>query len=131
MKTSPNKLITIRANFGKADPEIEEDIESVTARLYKNERHIQDLTVTKKESLNWQVQHVFPIDSELGDYQAIVEVKIKDEESPIIKTENITLVRDLNLQLQSEITTPKVRTVTPDEYREVPLDIKQYLEKKK
>jgi len=129
MRTSPNKLITISANFGKADLELENDIESVTARLYKGDQHIQDLDVTKKNSLNWQIKHVFPISSELGEYQAVVEVKVKDQKDPIVQSENISLVRDINLQLQSQITIPKQPTVI-DKYNEVPEDIKKYLEDK-
>ena len=83
MKTNPNKLITIRANFADSDPALEEDIESITARLYKEDQHITDLPVIRVKPLDWKIHHVFPIESQLGEYQAIVEVKIKNQKDPL------------------------------------------------
>ena len=128
MKITPNKLLTIRTNFADGDPSLEKDIQSISARLYKGDEHITDLSVIRQEPLLWNIHYIFPIDSQMGEYQAIVEVKIKDQKEPIIQEETISLVRDVNLNLKTNIGKPQV--IINDEYQEVPSDIKSYLVKK-
>jgi len=129
MKITPNKLLTIRANFADGNPDLEKDIQSISARLYRGDEHITDLSVIRQKPLLWNIHHIFPIDSQMGEYQAIVEVKIKDQKEPIIQEETISLVRDINLNLKTNIgNEPQV--IINDEYQEVPSDIKSYLVKK-
>ncbi len=129
MKITPNKLLTIKANFAQGDPNLEKDIQSISARLYKEDEHITDLSVIRQEALQWNIHYIFPIDSEMGDYKAIVEVKIKDQKEPIVQEEMISLVRDIDLNLKTNIG-KKPLIIEDDEYEEVPEDIKSYLVKK-
>ncbi len=128
MKVLTNKLITIRANFADGDSELEKAVESISARLYKDDQHISDLSIVEQEPLIWNIHYIFPIDSQMGEYKAVVEVKIKDQKETIIQEETFSLVRDINLNLKTNIGKPQV--IINDEYQEVPSDIKSYLVKK-
>ncbi len=128
MKVLTNKLITIRANFADGDSELEKAVESISARLYKDDQHISDLSIVEQEPLIWNIHYIFPIDSQMGEYKAVVEVKIKDQKETIIQEETFSLVRDINLNLKTNIGKPQV--IIDDQYQEVPTDIKSYLVKK-
>jgi hypothetical protein len=131
MKVNPNKIVTIFASFSGATQELDKQVTDVSARLYKGDQHIKDLEAVKLGSpMSWTAQHIFPADSAIGDdYKVDFEVKIKDQKDSIIETQEIQLVRDLNLQSHVEI--KDIPLVVQDStFEEVPNDIKAYLEKK-
>lgn len=129
MKVNPNKLITIYASFSGATQELEKQVSDVSARLYKGDQHIKDLKPAKRDSpMSWEVDHIFPKDSPIGDdYKVDFEVKIKDQKDSIIETQELELVRDLNLQSHVEI---KDNPPSNAMYDEVPGDIRAYLDGK-
>lgn len=132
MKANPNKIITLFARFSGAVPELEQDIEDVSVRLYKGDQHIKDLEYQELASpLSWKANHIFPNDAPIGDdYKAIFEVKFKDQKDPITEVQNIELVRDVNLTSHVEIKDQPM-TLIDNQYEEIPNDIRAYLEKKK
>lgn len=129
MKVNPNKIITIYAQFSGATQELEKQVSDISARLYKGDQHIRDLEAVKTGSpMSWKAQHIFPKDSLIGDdYKVDFEVKIKDQKDSIIETQELELVRDLNLQSHVEI---KDNPPSNAMYDEVPGDIRAYLDGK-
>lgn len=131
MIVNPNKLITVFASFSGATQELALDVTDVTARLYKGKSHIKDLDAVELASpMSWKAQHIFPKDAAIGDdYKVDFEVKFKDQKDPIVESQPITLVRDLDLQSHVRIEDIPL-VVQDDTLDEVPSDIKAYLEKK-
>jgi len=130
MKTNPNKLITFVASFTDADPELSKDISHVTARLYRDDEHITDLAVKQLKPLQWTANYIFPKESEMGEYQTVFEVKIKDQKESLTQTQYIDLVRDVNLDVKMNIGKEIPQIIVDEQYDEIPTDIKKYLVKK-
>jgi hypothetical protein len=131
MIANPNKIVTIFASFSGVTQELSKDVTDVSARLYKGDQHIKDLEAVELASpMSWKAQHVFPKDAAIGDdYKVDFEVKFKDQKDPIVESQNIELIRDLNLTSHVEIKDVPL-VIQDDSFTEVPNDIKSYLEKK-
>ena len=131
MIANPNKIVTIFASFSGVTQELSKDVTDVSARLYKGDQHIKDLEAVELASpMSWKAQHVFPKDAAIGDdYKVDFEVKFKDQKDPIVESQHIELIRDLNLTSHVEIKDVPL-VIQDDSFTEVPNDIKSYLEKK-
>lgn len=130
MIANPNKIVTVFASFSGATQELKDDVEDVSVRLYKGDQHIKDLEAVELGSpMSWKSQHIFPKDAVIGDdYRVDFEVKFKDQKVPIVESQNIQLIRDLNLISHVEIKDiPMI--VKDNTLDEVPSDIRSYLEK--
>lgn len=121
MKIKPGLLTVFKAYFDEKDkPILNEKITDVTAYLVKDGIKIQTLkTQASENELSWNSEYVFPPEIN-GEYQLLWEIGIKDQANKMIKTENITVIKD------NEMYFPKTE-ITQKDISEIPSDIKAYL----